>query len=92
MRNATLAITVENVRLTDEELIGYGTFDNGKDKQPERIMINGYVDRLAGIVVAGATVVAQGNLRLIKDDSGIPSLSLNISQALRISLATPVSA
>jgi hypothetical protein len=91
MRNATLAITVENVRLTDEELIGYGTFDNGKDKQPERIVINGYAARLAGIVVPNATIVAQGNLRLIKDDLGILSLSLNISQAVQTSLPIPVS-
>jgi hypothetical protein len=90
MRNATLAITVENVQLTDEELIGYGTFDHGKDKQPERIMINGSADRLAGIV-PNATIVAQGNLRLIKDALGIPSLSLNISQAVQVSLSTPVS-
>jgi len=50
MRNATLTITVENIQLTDEELVGYGTFDNGKDNPAERIMICGYTPRLKDIV------------------------------------------
>ena len=89
MRNATLTITVENVQLTDEELVGYGTFDNGKDNPAERIMLYGYAPRLKDIVTSGQTIVAIGMLRLIKDGLGIPSLTLNINQAIQVTLPIP---
>ena len=89
MRNATLTITVENIQLTDEELVGYGTFDNGKDHPAERIMICGYAPCLKEIVTPGQTIVAIGMLRLIKDGLGIPSLTLNISQAIQVTLPIP---
>ncbi len=90
MRNATLTITVENVQLTGEELVGYGTFDNGNDNPAERIMLCGYAPRLKDIVTPDRTIVAIGMLRLIKDSSGIPSLTLNISQATPVNLPIPV--
>ena len=89
MRNATLTITVENVQLTDEELVGYGTFDNGRDNPAERIMLCGYAPRLKNIVTSGQTIVAIGMLRLIKDSLGIPSLTLNINQAIQVTLPIP---
>ena len=89
MRNATLTITVENVQLTDEELVGYGTFDNGRDNPAERIMLCGYAPHLKDIVTSGQTIVAIGMLRLIKDGLGIPSLTLNISQAIQVTLPIP---
>jgi hypothetical protein len=90
MRNATLTITVENIQLTDEELVGYGTFDNGKDNPAERIMICGYTPRLKDIVTPGQTIVAIGMLRLTKDGLGIPSLTLNINQAMQVTLPASV--
>ena len=89
MRNATLTITVENVQLTDEELVGYGTFDNGRDNPAERIMLCGYAPRLKDIVTPCQTIVAIGMLRLIKDSLGIPSLTLNINQAIQVTLPIP---
>ena len=89
MRNATLTMTVENIQLTDEELVGYGTFDNGKDNLAERIMLCGYAPRLKDIVNPGQTIVAIGTLRLIKDGLGIPSLTLNINQAIQVTLPVP---
>ena len=89
MRNATLTITVENIQLTDEELVGYGTFDNGKDNPAEQIIISGNASRLKNTVTPGRTIVAVGMLRLIKDGLGIPSLTLNISQAIQVTLPIP---
>jgi hypothetical protein len=86
MRNATLTITVENIQLTDEEIVGYGTFDNGTNNPAERITISGNASRLKSIVIPGKTIVAVGMLRLIKDGLGIPSLTLNIGQAIQVNL------
>ena len=88
MRNATLTITVENIQLTDEEIVGYGIFDNGKDNPAERITISGNAS-LKNTVTPGRTIVAIGMLRLIKDGLGIPSLTLNISQAIQVTLPIP---
>jgi hypothetical protein len=89
MRNATLTITVENTQLTDEELVGYGTFDNGKDNPAERIMLCGYAPHLKDTVISGKTIVAIGTLRSIKDSSGAPSLTLNINQAMQVNSPAP---
>jgi hypothetical protein len=56
----------------------------------ERIMICGYTPRLKDIVTPGQTIVAIGMLRLTKDGLGVSSLTLNINQAMQVTLPVSV--
>jgi hypothetical protein len=87
MRTATLTITIDRVqKIDDKNLVGHGRFDNGKTLDP--ISFTAYAPRLQDTIVPNVTIVAEGNLRAIKDAAGITSLGLNITQAMQI--ATPV--
>jgi hypothetical protein len=87
MRTATLTISIDRVqKIDDKNLVGHGRFDNGKTLDP--ISFTAYAPRLQDTIVPNITIVAEGNLRAIKDAAGITSLSLNITQAMQI--ATPV--
>ena len=48
--------------------------------------------RLRDTIVPGVTLVAEGNIRAIKDAAGITSLSLNITQALQVTPVDPTPA
>jgi hypothetical protein len=87
MRTATLTITIDRVqKIDDKNLVGHGRFDNGKTL--DLISFTAYAPRLQDTIVPTVTIVAEGNLRAIKDTDGIVSLGLNITQAMQI--ATPV--
>ena len=89
MRSATLTLTVDFVRaIDDENLAGHGRFNNGKTL--DSISFTAYAPRLRDTIVPGVTLVAEGNIRAIKDAAGITSLSLNISQAMQVAVATAV--
>ena len=83
MRSATLTLTVDFVRaIDDKNLAGHGRFNNGKTL--DSISFTAYAPRLRDTIVPGVTLVAEGNIRAIKDDAGITSLSLNITQAMQV--------
>jgi hypothetical protein len=83
MRSATLTLTVDFVQAIDaKNLVGHGRFNNGKTLDP--ISFTAYAPRLRDTIVPGVTLVAEGNIRAIKDDAGITSLSLNITQAMQV--------
>ncbi|MCY7367976.1 MAG: hypothetical protein LH474_07470 [Chamaesiphon sp.] len=91
MRSATLTLTVEFVRaIDDKNIAGHGRFNNGKTL--DSISFTAYAPRLRDTIVPGVTLVAEGNLRAIKDAAGITSLSLNITQAMQVAPADPVPA
>ena len=83
MKSATLTLTVDFVRaIDDKNLAGHGRFNNGKTL--DSISFTAYAPRLRDTIVSGVTLVAEGNIRAIKDDAGITSLSLNITQAMQV--------
>jgi hypothetical protein len=83
MRSATLTLTVDFVQAIDaKNLAGHGRFNNGKTFDP--ISFTAYAPRLQDTIVPGVTLVAEGNIRAIKDAAGITSLSLNITQAMQV--------
>jgi hypothetical protein len=83
MRSATLTLTVDFVQAIDaKNLAGHGRFNNGKTFDP--ISFTAYTPRLQDTIIPGVTLVAEGNLRAIKDAAGITSLSLNITQAMQV--------
>ena len=88
MRSATLTLTVDFVQaIDDKNLAGHGRFNNGKTLDP--ISFIAYAPRLQETIVPGVTLVAEGNIRAIKDAAGITSLSLNITQAMQVAPADP---
>jgi hypothetical protein len=91
MRSATLTLTVDFVQAIDaKNLAGHGRFNNGKTFDP--ISFTAYAPRLQDTIIPGVTLVAEGNLRAIKDAAGITSLSLNITQALQVAPVDPTPA
>ena len=89
MRSATLTLTVDFVQaIDDKNLAGHGRFNNGKTF--DSISFTAYAPRLRDTIVPGVTLVAEGNLRAVKDAAGITSLSLNITQAMQIAIAPAV--
>lgn len=91
MRSATLTLTVDFVQAIDaKNLVGHGRFNNGKTLDP--ISFTAYAPRLQDTIVPGVTLVAEGNIRVIKDAAGITALSLNITQALQVASVDPTPA
>ena len=91
MRSATLTLTVDFVQaIDDKNLAGHGRFNNGKTLDP--ISFIAYAPRLQDTILPGVTLVAEGNIRAIKDAAGITSLSLNITQAMQVAPADPTPA
>jgi hypothetical protein len=91
MRSATLTLTVDFVQAIDaKNLAGHGRFNNGKTL--DSISFIAYAPRLRDTIAPGVTLVAEGNLRAIKDASGITSLNLNITQAMQVSPVDPIPA
>ena len=91
MRSATLTLTVDFVQaIDDKNLAGHGRFNNGKTL--DSISFTAYAPRLQDTIVPGATLVAEGNLRAVKDAAGITLLSLNITQAMQVAPLDPTPA
>jgi hypothetical protein len=91
MRSATLNLIVDFVQAIDaKNLAGHGRFNNGKTFDP--ISFTAYAPRLQDTIVPGVTLVAEGNIRAIKDAAGITSLSLNITQAMQVAPVDPIPA
>ena len=91
MKSATLTLIVDFVRaIDDKNLAGHGRFNNGKTL--DSISFTAYAPRLQDTIVLGVTLVAEGNIRAIKDAAGITSLSLNITQAMQVAPVDPTPA
>jgi hypothetical protein len=91
MRSATLTLTVDFVHAIDaKNLAGHGRFNNGKTFDP--ISFTAYAPRLQDTIAPGVTLVAEGNIRAIKDAAGMTSLSLNITQAMQVAPVDPIPA